>query len=202
MTTQEAIKQLQTEHDLIANEHDLDGSQFAPALLEALAMAIEALNHSEIPNSSEPKCANGCIYGWGSSECGHCDYRSEDVLKSLLSAQPSLVKESRNLVKDLVKDTIGRQNAIDAVKKHYRAHDNDLLELIAFDIERLPSAQPEIIWCKDCKHYYYADNRIPQEQRYSCDLDGERWKPDDFCSYAERRTDADMRGKQDEINRC
>lgn len=37
-----------------------------------------------------------------------------------------------------------RQAAIDATKKHYRAHDNDLLELIAFDIEQLPSVQPEI----------------------------------------------------------
>ena len=38
-------------------------------------------------------------------------------------------------------DLISRQAAIDAVKKHYRTHDNDLLELIAFDIERLPPAQ-------------------------------------------------------------
>ena len=38
-------------------------------------------------------------------------------------------------------DYISRQAAIDAVKKHYRTHDNDLLELIAFDIERLPPAQ-------------------------------------------------------------
>ena len=43
--------------------------------------------------------------------------------------------------------------------------------------------------CKDCKHYYYADNRIPQEQRFVCALEGERWKPDDYCSFAERRTD-------------
>ena len=92
MTTTEAIKQLQTEHDLIAHERDLDGSQFAPALLEALAMAIEVLKCSEIPNCSEPKCADGCIYGWGSSECGHCDYRSEDVLKSLPPAQPEREK--------------------------------------------------------------------------------------------------------------
>ena len=40
-------------------------------------------------------------------------------------------------------DLISRQAAIDATKKHYRAHDNDLLELIAFDIEQLPSVQPE-----------------------------------------------------------
>lgn len=38
---------------------------------------------------------------------------------------------------------VSEQAALDAVKKHYRARDNDLLELIAFDIERLPSAQPE-----------------------------------------------------------
>ena len=40
-------------------------------------------------------------------------------------------------------DVIYKQAAIDAIKKHYRAHDNDLLELIAFDIEQLPPAQPE-----------------------------------------------------------
>ena len=54
-------------------------------------------------------------------------------------------------------------------------------------IESLPSVQSEIIRCKDCKHYYYADNRIPQEQRYSCYLDGDRWMPDSYCSFAERR---------------
>lgn len=36
-------------------------------------------------------------------------------------------------------DVISRQDAIDAVKKHYRV-DNDLLELIAYEIEQLPSA--------------------------------------------------------------
>ena len=59
-------------------------------------------------------------------------------------------------------------------------------------VETIPSAQPEIIRCRDCKHYYFADNRIPQEQRYVCDLDGDRWKPDDYCSFAER-----MKGEQE-----
>ena len=65
-------------------------------------------------------------------------------------------------------------------------------EAIVMAIEALqaqPSAQSEIIRCRDCKHYYFADNRIPQEQRYTCELDGDRWKPDDYCSFAERRTD-------------
>lgn len=45
----------------------------------------------------------------------------------------------------------------------------------------------EVIRCRDCKHYYFADNRIPQERRYVCDLDGDRWMPDSFCSFGERR---------------
>lgn len=104
-------------------------------------------------------------------------------------------------------DLISRQDAIDVVRNYYDPEDYST-ESIEDRLKRLPSAQPEVMYypqvdgvtpsvivqpeiirCKECKHYYYADNRIPQEQRYSCDLDGDRWKPDDFCSYAERRTD-------------
>ena len=81
-------------------------------------------------------------------------------------------------------DTISRQAAIDAVKKHYRAHDNDLLELIAFDIERLPSAQP---WRKMGKWIVY----------YECPKCGEITK--DFTEYCPF-CDADMRGGQDETD--
>lgn len=55
-------------------------------------------------------------------------------------------------------DLISRQAAIDATKKHYRAHDNDLLELIAFDIEQLPSVQPE-------PHWIPVTEDIPDEER-------------------------------------
>ena len=52
----------------------------------------------------------------------------------------------------------------------------------------LPSADVvQVVRCKDCEHYYFADNRIPQEQRYVCEISGEIWKPDSFCSYGERR---------------
>ena len=56
-------------------------------------------------------------------------------------------------------------------------------------IKQMPSAQPEIIRCRDCKHYYYADNRVPQEQMCVCDLDGDRWTPDSFCSFGERKSE-------------
>ena len=79
-------------------------------------------------------------------------------------------------------DLISRQAAIEAVKKHYRAYDNDLLELIIFDIERLPSAQPEIIRCRECK-FASGDSRICMKFDHS--PIGEL----DFCSFAERRED-------------
>ena len=47
----------------------------------------------------------------------------------------------------------------------------------------LPSAQPEIIRCKDCKHV--QEDKIFHQ--YWCN--GEEVKPDHFCGYAERRTD-------------
>ena len=54
-------------------------------------------------------------------------------------------------------------------------------------LKKLPSANVvQVVRCKDCKHYYFADNRIPQEQRYVCEISGEIWKPDSFCSYGER----------------
>ena len=91
---------------------------------------------------------------------------------------------------------IRRQDAIDAfnrikntLKNPETAHYDTLMfyeiEDVLEDVE--PVAVVPVVRCKDCKHYYFADNRIPQEQRYVCEISGEIWKPDDFCSYAERR---------------
>lgn len=47
-------------------------------------------------------------------------------------------------------------------------------------LEQMPSAQPEIIRCKDCKHWDGVD---------TCDvIDAPVWDKD-FCSMAERRSD-------------
>ena len=136
MTTADAIKQLQTEHDLIANERDLDGSQFAPALLEALAMAIEVMQ------------------GDG--------------------------------------DTISRKMAIDGLRKlrprmidTYEKDGDTFLKVRACDVndmlEGLPSAQPEVIRCKDCKHRNEYGHWI------GCPI--LNTDDDNYCSYAERRTE-------------
>lgn len=75
------------------------------------------------------------------------------------------------------KDTIYRQDAIDALEWTWAGK-------AAFDaIKNLPSAEPEIIRCKDCKH--------------RTELFDTRWHPctdvptNDYwyCADAERRTD-------------
>ena len=43
-------------------------------------------------------------------------------------------------------DTISRQAAIDEVAKHYRAFDNDMLELITFEIKCLPCVEQRGQW--------------------------------------------------------
>ena len=50
-------------------------------------------------------------------------------------------------------DLISRRQAIDAIDE---LHDkpNAWLDLAVDALEKLPSAQPEIIYCKDCKHYH------------------------------------------------
>jgi len=104
-----------------------------------------------------------------------------------------------------VSDTISRQAAIDALKGlptwwaddggFYGGAQPPMTALLDPEdavsaIANLPSVQPEIMRCGDCKHYYFADNRIPQEQWYTCELDGDRWRrPDDYCTFVVRRTD-------------
>ena len=48
---------------------------------------------------------------------------------------------------------------------------------------------PEIIRCKDCKHYEWMSNRIPEEQTWHCHCWDADTGKDDFCSYAERKTE-------------
>lgn len=56
-------------------------------------------------------------------------------------------------------------------------------------LKNLPSAQPEIIRCKDCEYY----KPIRRTDRWWCTNDLGinviETRPDDFCSNAERRND-------------
>lgn len=93
-------------------------------------------------------------------------------------------------------DTISRKAAI-AIANAYR-HDivaREIGELIA----ELPSAQPEIIRCKDCKNWQIDwESANAPEEHFCAMVDGFHYG-DWYCADASRRSGAEM-GGQDETN--
>ena len=83
-------------------------------------------------------------------------------------------------------DLISRQAAISHVDDvpYIKDHPNVGLLWKAW-IESLPSAQPEIIRCKDCKQF----RRWIDTDTCFCDITEAEISDNDFCSKAERRTD-------------
>ena len=79
-------------------------------------------------------------------------------------------------------DTISRQAAIDAIERN--AYRHTYIDQIVDIIKGLPSAQPEIVRCKDCK-YWNPNNR-------ECEGIGnwfgliDAWSENGFCYKGER----------------
>lgn len=97
-------------------------------------------------------------------------------------------------------DTISRQAAIDALERAKqnirhnmeRAIGNaicEILDEVENGIKQLPSAQPEIIRCKDCQYWNKGSCECPEhavncQDYYVGDIETEA---EYFCGYAERR---------------
>jgi hypothetical protein len=127
------------------------------------------------------------------------DVDKAEWCKWVLEQLPSVAKDTNVPCKDL----ISRQAVIDIVNGYetrlngYIGTNNDsevyayargLLLSIQRNIDALPSAQPEIILCKECKHY----KAYEYTGRLACHyvIGGTVVRnPDDFCSRAERRTE-------------
>lgn len=98
-------------------------------------------------------------------------------------------------------DLIDRQQAIDAiefgityarafnketgeVKELFQEGNHELRKAVE-RIKQLPSAQPEIIHCKDCK-YGILDSSFPHQ--WFCKFKGDEWNNGDyFCGHARKR---------------
>lgn len=92
-------------------------------------------------------------------------------------------------------DLISRRAAINIIDKIFPAEPmlNDYTQGITCSaalaktyIEQLPSAQPEIVRCKDCK--FYTKMRADLKTGI-CSLASRHLGDDGFCSEAERRND-------------
>lgn len=56
-------------------------------------------------------------------------------------------------------------------------------------LKKLPSAQPEVIRCRECKYAEVADSEDSQDG-YTCQFHrGSIWFSGSYCSWSERRTD-------------
>lgn len=95
---------------------------------------------------------------------------------------------------ELMSDLIERQAVIDicsnAIDIWHGMLGEGIVIAVRKKIEELPSAEPEIVRCKDCANYDtdWTPETVP-DRHYCFVMDGMMPK-DGFCNYAERRTDA------------
>ena len=67
-----------------------------------------------------------------------------------------------------------------------------LIESSISDMKELPSAQPDIVRCGQCKYAEVADKEDAQDG-YTCQFHrGSVWFSGSYCSWAERRTMCDL----------
>lgn len=175
--------------------------------VKSIKSFIEQLPSAQ-PERAMKDCRN-CKHGnyndhWGTYFCYHSG-DCNDWDKWEPSAQPEpLVQKSRTLVNDLVKDTVSRQAAIEAIEraKTVRSQDGEIYvaKLNAeMNIQILPPAQPEIVRCHKC--IYWDRDTVRQNsndagwwneavcKRYSDEI-WTSWKDADwYCADAERKDD-------------
>ena len=112
-------------------------------------------------------------------------------LLGLPSAQPDLQQSCNQLATDCnthntlgALDCIGRKAAIAEISRFAGYLDDDMIMRIQMGLnrlKRLPSAQPDIIACGDCKHWINHDRR--------CGFWNHGVRIIDWCSRAERKED-------------
>ena len=79
-------------------------------------------------------------------------------------------------------DLISRQAAIDAANAVWSVTGDKNVAKVREQIKDLPSAQPEIIRCKDCKHWACDDSKSYCDELGIFDRD-----MNSYCSYAKRK---------------
>ena len=183
MTKEEIIHRLQYAR------HRIDNVTYAPDVLKAIDIAIEAVGNTDADTISRAKAIEAL------------DKRFDSIPMEQTSEILMLRKDLRDLppaqlgtnLAEVGTDCISRQAAIKALKD--ATFDFEACKIV---LEQLPPIQPEIIRCKDCKYWMPYDWMFSEVWRsknmadYPEDEMGCNWcdmamKADDFCSRAERR---------------
>ena len=95
-----------------------------------------------------------------------------------------------------MRELISKQDAIDEIARWIGYLDEDMIYRIQLGLKRLPSAEPEIIRCKDCKrHNLSVEDTWDNPSLKWCPLVAYRGKAQghefdyQYCVCAERRTE-------------
>ena len=189
MTAKEAIAVINSVKFILDNEHYSDDVE------NALDMAIEALKAQEKTDLISRQDALDVLDEFQESvENGTpCYAKARAQMCNILPIQPEKRTEERTETHAC--DLINRQALMKEFSDFVRASNNsDFAQTPTWNdtvslVGSMPSAQPEIIRCKDCKYAHitihgevkYCDEWFPDESHY---ID-----TDNYCSFAERKTD-------------
>ena len=145
---------------------------------------------------------------------GYCFQADEEVIEAVVTTINELPPSqlSTNLA-EVGTDAISRQAAIDycyqLINVEYEQGSDEMnygrervsqTETILHHLELMPPAQPQIVRCKDCKHWIPYDWMFSEmwqskniadypEDDIGCDCSEMAMKANDFCSRGKRRTE-------------
>ena len=177
MTNQEAIYILDQIRKVLLRDESWLESTTQP-INESFGMAVSAL---QAQDSETRRICDTCKHNPPSKKwpCVDCDVR-----------EPADRWEEKDVPDTNVGDMISRQAAINAALENVsdkRTHEFNAGAIRAVNrIKSLPSAQPEIIRCMDCKNYGSYWGRCRHWEKIS--TVSIPVAQNDFCSWAERRT--------------
>ena len=128
-------------------------------------------------------------YGYNAEYLNGCD-EWESIEPNLGNTGSICTKTGGNDEDRTTGDTIYRRAAIEELMEHFKRVPTTAIRAKKV-IEKLPSAQTEIIRCKDCRHLLLTGgNESTGEGIYTCNVWRRKtFKGDGFCSCAERRTE-------------
>lgn len=114
-----------------------------------------------------------------------------DIIIAVPPAQPEKRTEERTETHGVCLDAIDRQRAIDDLKCKDPSQIWNTADVEVW-VNALPSAQPEIVRCKDCKHWKDSDGvyrrGIGAESKCPVNIRAV-YEGNFYCADAERRTD-------------
>ena len=113
-----------------------------------------------------------------------------DTFEAMQNEQSELANNSPKLDKENG-ELISRQDVIDAFWKLEAELRPSAIDAVLDMLKNLPSVQPEIIRCGQCKYAEVADSEDSQDG-YTCQFHrGSIWFSGSYCSWAELRGDSE-----------